>query len=374
MVSVMLDQVSKVFEGEKRTPVHALNLLNLDVRPSECLVLVGPSGSGKSTILRLIAGLENTTSGSIYIGESSMQDVSPRDRQVAMVFQSDTLYPHMNVYDNLAFGLKLRGKPRTEIHARVQEIATMLNIHSCLHRIPETLSGGERQRVALGRSMVLDPKVFLLDEPFSSLDTDLRTRLRLELKSLHRKLGCTMIVVTHDQAEALALGDRIAVIELGTILQVGTPSDVYHRPSHVFVAQFLGRPPMNLVRGFLEYKKESVHFTESSCSESGFKLVFDSNTPLPSRDMEGREVLLGFRPEQCYLCPVNDPEMDFAVVVETTEFLGSETIVHVQSQLHELAVRQTHLVQACSGTQLGLRINRNGMVWFDSASGKSVPI
>src|ERR1700686_2627732 len=240
MAGVTLDHLTKKY-GE----VTAVNDLNIQIRDQEFLVLVGPSGCGKSTALRMIAGLEEITGGDLYIGDRRVNDVAPKDRDIAMVFQSYALYPHMSVYDNMAFGLKLRKRPKPEIERRVKEAAELLGLQNLLLRKPKQLSGGEQQRVALGRAIVREPQVFLMDEPLSNLDAKLRVHTRAELKGLQQQLGTTTVFVTHDQAEAMTMADRIAVMDHGALQQVGTPDDVYDRPANPFVAHFMGRPPMN---------------------------------------------------------------------------------------------------------------------------------
>src|SRR6202140_2652419 len=240
MAGVTLDHITKKY-GE----VTAVNDLNIQIRDQEFLVLVGPSGCGKSTALRMIAGLEEITGGDLYIGDRRVNDVAPKDRDIAMVFQSYALYPHMSVYDNMAFGLKLRKRPKPEIERRVKEAGELLGLQNLLLRKPKQLSGGEQQRVALGRAIVREPQVFLMDEPLSNLDAKLRVHTRAELKGLQQQLGTTTVFVTHDQAEAMTMADRIAVLDHGALQQVGTPDDVYDRPANLFVAQFMGSPPMN---------------------------------------------------------------------------------------------------------------------------------
>src|SRR5579884_2630274 len=247
MAGVTLEHVVKRF-GD----VVAVNDVSIEIEDKEFLVLVGPSGCGKSTILRLIAGLEELTDGNIYIGNRLVNDVAPKDRDIAMVFQSYALYPHMSVYDNLAFGLRLRHTPKKEIDRRVHEAAEILGIEMLLNRKPKQLSGGQRQRVALGRAIVREPQVFLMDEPLSNLDAKLRVATRAELVKLHRRLQTTVIYVTHDQVEAMTMGNRIAVLRDGMLQQLGTPQDVYSKPANMFVAGFIGSPAMNFFRGELQ--------------------------------------------------------------------------------------------------------------------------
>src|SRR5579862_5064811 len=246
MAGLTLDHISKKY-GE----VTAVNDLNIQIRDQEFLVLVGPSGCGKSTALRMIAGLEEITGGDLYIGDRRVNDVAPKDRDIAMVFQSYALYPHMSVYDNMAFGLKLRKRPKQEIDRRVKEAAELLGLQNLLQRKPKQLSGGQRQRVALGRAIVREPQVFLMDEPLSNLDAKLRVQMRAEILNLQRELRTTTLYVTHDKVEALTMGDRMAVMRKGVLQQSGPPQELYDRPVNLFVATFIGSPAMNLVLGTL---------------------------------------------------------------------------------------------------------------------------
>ena len=373
VVSVKLDQVSKIFVRSDKSLVHALDHLELEVNPGELLILLGPSGCGKTSALRLIAGLENPSSGSVQMEGKSMAQVLPQDRKVAMVFQSDALYPHMTAYQNMAFGLKLRGLSKSETDSIVIETASLLEVSHCLKQLPETLSGGERKRVALGRATVLKPDVFLLDEPLSNLEPDLRSRLRFQIKQLHRKLGCTVILVTHDQAEALSLGDRIAVMKAGRILQVGIPSEVYRRPANVFVAQFLGMPPMNLIQGFLERKGPDLVFTESDESNHGFQFSLSANSQLLPDGMDRRGVVLGFRPENGVLCSKDHPKKKGDVELVSCDFLGFETIWHVRTLLNNLVIRRNDEPSFEVGSKCGFQIPSEAMVWFDLKTGQAIP-
>lgn len=308
MSTVLLKNLTKTFDASPRPDrergVPAVRDISLEVRSGELLVLVGPSGSGKSTVLRLIAGLEEPEQGEIYIGERLVTAVrerkltawvEPKDRDIAMVFQNYALYPHMSVSDNLAFGLKMRKTPREEIRQRVAETAKVLGIEPLLDRKPRQLSGGERQRVALGRAIVRHPKAFLFDEPLSNLDASLRVGMRAEIKRLHSRLATTAIYVTHDQVEAMTLGDRIAVMKEGSIFQVGTPLELYEHPANLFVATFIGSPPMNLLRGRLEVRG-GAQFSHPALARP----LTLKNTParMPS---SGSDVILGIRPEHISL-------------------------------------------------------------------------
>jgi sn-glycerol 3-phosphate transport system ATP-binding protein len=304
VADVELTHVTKRFENGH----VALDDLSLEVEDGEFLILVGPSGCGKTTALRLIAGLERCTAGSIRIGERVVDDVSPRDRDIAMVFQNYALYPHMTVRRNLAFGLKQRHTPKPEIDRRVREVSAILGLDDLLTRRPAQLSGGQRQRVAMGRSLVREPAVFLLDEPLSNLDAKLRVQMRAELKRIHLRLGITTIYVTHDQVEAMTLGDRIVVMSGGRVQQIGRPRDVYRRPVNLFVAGFIGSPPMNLLRG-----------TASDGRITAGELVLD----VAAGD---RDVAVGIRPESLVRDPADGPAFELAV--EVVEPLGEQVVVH----------------------------------------------
>ena len=288
MARILLENVTKIYEGK----VTAVRNFNLNVADGEFMVIVGPSGCGKTTTLRMIAGLEEATSGNIYIGDSLANNVPPRDRDVAMVFQNHALYPHMTAYQNMAFALKMRNVPGSEIEKRVEEAAHLLGIRHLLDRRPRSLSGGQRQRVALGRAIVRNPRAFLFDEPLSNLDAGLRLTIRAELKSLHRKLKISTIYVTHDQAEAMSLGDRICVVRDGEIQQTASPMDVYDRPVNKFVASFLGTPAMNFFDGSLKLKNDTAYF---SIGNESIRLPQHLRALL--RNYYDRQMLLGVRPE-----------------------------------------------------------------------------
>jgi multiple sugar transport system ATP-binding protein len=287
MAGVTLKNLTKAFKD-----VVAVNDLNLDIIDKEFMVLVGPSGCGKTTALRMVAGLEEATDGEIYIGDRLVNDVSPKDRDIAMVFQNYALYPHMSVYDNMAFGLKLRKVPREEIRKRVDDVAKMLGLDALLHRKPKQLSGGQRQRVALGRAIVREPKVFLMDEPLSNLDAKLRVQTRAELIKLHRRLGITTVYVTHDQVEAMTMGDRIAVMSDGLLQQVDTPLNLYNHPTNRFVAGFIGSPAMN----FIEMRVERAG-DETTLTTAGLKLTAPKDKAEALAAYIGKTVIFGIRPE-----------------------------------------------------------------------------
>jgi ABC-type sugar transport system ATPase subunit len=318
MARVEFDGATKVYPG----PVVALDRLTLDVADGEFLILVGPSGCGKTTALRMVAGLERISDGTISIGDRVVNEVPPKDRDIAMVFQNYALYPHMTVEKNLGFGLRRRRIPREDVRQRVDEISEMLGLEDLLRRRPGQLSGGQRQRVAMGRALVREPEVFLLDEPLSNLDAKLRVQMRSELKRLHDRIGVTTIYVTHDQVEAITLGERIAVLSEGVLQQVGPPQEVYDHPANVFVAGFIGSPPMNLLRGRATGGRIAVGDVE----------FVDPQAP------EG-EVLVGIRPEG--LRPVGQDHAGpvLEVCVEVVEPLGDEVLVHGSVAARDAGVR-----------------------------------
>lgn len=321
MARILLENVTKVFDGE----VTAVSNFNLEIPDGEFMVIVGPSGCGKTTTLRMIAGLEEMTSGNIYIGDSLVNDVSPKDRDVAMVFQNYALYPHMNAWHNMAFSLKMRNVPRAERKKRIKEAAKLLGIEHLLRRKPGALSGGQCQRVALGRAIVRNPRVFLFDEPLSNLDAGLRLTTRAELKSLHQRFGTTTIYVTHDQAEAMSLGGRICVVRDGEIQQTAGPMEVYERPVNKFVAGFLGTPPMNFFAGSLKLKNDSAYF---AIGNDAVRLPQRLKTVL--QEYDGKQMVMGVRPEN--ISPHQYPGLtDNAVsaTVNVIEPVGNRTDVYL---------------------------------------------
>ena len=322
MASVTYENVTKQF-GD----VVAVQDMNLEIPDKEFLVLVGPSGCGKSTALRLLAGLEEMTSGTIKIGDRVVNDVAPKDRDIAMVFQSYALYPHMSVYDNLAFGLKLRKTPKEEIDSRVKEAADILGIGTLLARKPKQLSGGQRQRVALGRAIVRKPNVFLMDEPLSNLDAKLRVQTRAEISKLHQQLQTTFIYVTHDQTEAMTMGTRIAVMKLGILQQVDTPQSLYDSPDNMFVAGFIGSPAMN----FFEMQISGTA-QEMYAEGPGFKLRLPADKGQALDGYLGKQVVFGIRPEDIHDREYAPPGIIAEAVtaaVDVTELMGSEVYVYL---------------------------------------------
>ncbi len=354
MARVVWDQVTKKF-GQ----VVALDNLTLTAEDGEFLVLVGPSGCGKTTALRLVAGLEEPTSGLIWIGDRVVNDLPPRDRDVAMVFQSYALYPHMSVYDNMAFGLKLRGFPKAEIDRRVKQVAEILGIADLLDRKPRQLSGGQRQRVALGRAIVREPKVFLMDEPLSNLDAKLRVQTRAELKKLHQALKTTTVYVTHDQVEAMTMGTRIAVMNKGVLQQVDTPQNVYEHPANIFVAGFIGSPAMNFFKGRLFSQDSKLYIDledfKVELSEQLGKALLAGGA--------GPEVVLGVRPEHIRLA--GPKGSGIRCRVEVVEPLGSETLVHVTSGRHTWTVWLAGMLNVEAGMILELEFDPEKLHLFD---------
>ena len=315
MAEVVFDHVTRIYPGNDKPSVDDLNL---DIKDGEFLVLVGPSGCGKSTTLRMLAGLEEVNKGRILIGGKDVTTMQPKDRDIAMVFQNYALYPHMTVYKNMAFGLELRKMPKDDIDKRVREAAKILEIEHLLDRKPKALSGGQRQRVAMGRAIVREPKVFLMDEPLSNLDAKLRVQTRTQIAALQRQLGVTTLYVTHDQTEALTMGDRIAVIKLGILQQVGAPTELYDRPANVFVAGFIGSPSMNLnthpvVNGKAKIGEDTVDLP----AEAVNKLTAEDNG----------QIVVGFRPEDAGLAPADDPNA-FSLKVVNVEDLGSDGYIY----------------------------------------------
>ncbi len=324
MADVRFEHVYKRY-GEN-TPV--ITDLNLHIQDHEFLVLVGPSGCGKSTALRMIAGLEEISEGTLYIGDRAVNDVAPKDRDIAMVFQNYALYPHMSVFDNMAFSLKLRGTPKEEIEQRVNKAADMLGIREYLPRKPKALSGGQRQRVALGRALVREPKVFLLDEPLSNLDAKLRVATRTEIARLHQATQTTFVYVTHDQVEAMTMGDRIAVLNAGIIQQLGSPQELYERPANLFVAGFIGSPAMDFFNGSV---KRTANGADLMIGDRTVSLGGASAAAAANAASSGeRKVVAGIRPEDFQLASESDPNTILGVV-DVVEHLGNEQLIYMQS-------------------------------------------
>ena len=354
MADLQLKHIYKRYAGN----VTAVSDFCIDIEDKEFIILVGPSGCGKSTTLRMIAGLEEISEGEVYIGGKLMNDVPPKDRDIAMVFQSYALYPHMTVYDNMAFALKLRKTPKDEIKKRVTEAAKILDIEHLLDRKPKALSGGQRQRVAMGRAIVRSPKVFLMDEPLSNLDAKLRVAMRTEIKKLHNRLKTTFVYVTHDQVEAMTMGTRIVVMKDGFVQQIDTPSNLYNNPCNQFVAGFIGSPQMNFIDVTIEKKDSGV------CAVFG-----DQSVKIPDgkaaalADYIGKEVVLGIRPEdihddEAFLSTY--PEATVDAYVEVTEMMGAETYLYltVNSTACTARVNQRSATKAEDSVKVGFDCNR----------------
>jgi multiple sugar transport system ATP-binding protein len=350
--------------NKKYDEVHAVIDVNLDIHDQEFVVLVGPSGCGKTTTLRMVAGLESITSGHISIDEKVVNELPPMDRDIAMVFQNYALYPHMSVYDNMAFGLKMRRFDKGEIAKRVQEAADILGIGQLLKRKPRQLSGGQRQRVALGRAIVRHPQVFLFDEPLSNLDAKLRVQMRVELKKLHERLGTTAIYVTHDQVEAMTLGDRVVVMRDGRVQQVGDPMELYNEPANRFVAGFIGSPSMNFAEVRIAGGNGSIW-----AEAEGMRLKVPA--PLRARlaRYAGKGATLGVRPEDLHIAGAADPdELCFDAAVEVIERLGSEILLDVAVGPHTMVASVEPTATAKVHEKLRLAINPSRVHFFDTES------
>jgi multiple sugar transport system ATP-binding protein len=358
MASVTYDNVSKRF-GD----VVAVNTLNLEIQDKEFLVLVGPSGCGKSTALRCLAGLEEITDGRILIGDRVVNDVPPKDRNIAMVFQSYALYPHMSVYDNMAFGLKLRKTPKDEINRRVQEAAKILGIETLLDRKPKQLSGGQRQRVALGRAIVREPSVFLLDEPLSNLDAKLRVQTRAELIKLHQRLGTTFIYVTHDQMEAMTMADRIAVLKDGLLQQIDTPQNLYDHPGNIFVAGFIGSPSMNFFNATITGSGDEL-FVDAGT----FRVKITPGIRARLKDGAGKKVVFGIRPEDIYFPGFVAPgvtTVDVESTVDVTELMGNEIIMYLMCGTYPYLARVDPRARVKLGEKVNMAFNADKVHLFE---------
>ncbi len=359
MANVSLQNVSKNFGG-----VQAVSHFNLDVEDKEFLVLLGPSGCGKSTTLRMIAGLEELSDGNIYIGERRVNDIPPRDRNIAMVFQNYALYPHMTVYENMAFGLTLRKYPKDEINQRVKEAADILGIHDLLSRKPKALSGGQRQRVAVGRAIVRKPDVFLFDEPLSNLDAKLRGQMRAELSKLHDQLNTTIIYVTHDQMEAMTMATKIVVMNDGVIQQVGSPMEIYDYPINKFVGGFIGNPGMNFLSAKIVSEKAKLYIDTGS-----FQLRIPDKKASFLQNLVNRDVILGIRPEHFENTVFGDNSVvteTVTVRVEVVETLGSEVQLGVVSGDHNLVARVDPRTKAIRHQEIQLKVNMEKIHIFET--------
>jgi len=356
MGSISLRKVEKVY-GHGPKAVKVIHGVDAEIADGEFIVIVGPSGCGKSTLLRMVAGLEEVTAGEISIGARVVNEVEPAERDIAMVFQNYALYPHMSVYDNMAYGLKIAKVPKAEIEQRVQKAAKILELGQLLDRKPRQLSGGQRQRVAMGRAIVRQPQVFLFDEPLSNLDAKLRAQTRLEIQKLHAELGVTSLFVTHDQVEAMTLAQRMIVMNAGVMEQIGTPEEVYHRPATTFVAGFIGAPPMNLIPG---------HAQGSHFSVGGQQLALPGPVP------RAGELILGLRPEHADFNPGGEG-VHWPLKVEVVEMLGAERLVYgrLGDALFTLRIDAT-LTPPKAGDTVPLHAPLDHLHWFDAASQKRV--
>ncbi len=379
MAAVQVENLCKTFPGEKKTAGKlAVDHVSFRVEPGEFLVLVGPSGCGKSTTLRLIAGLEEISSGTIQIGGSPVNDVLPKDRDIAMVFQNYALYPHMSVFENMAFGLTLRGLPAAEIRSRVEEAAAVLGLTSpdnLLPRKPKALSGGQRQRVALGRAMVRKPKVFLFDEPLSNLYAKMRVEMREEIVQLHRRVGATMIYVTHDQVEAMTMADRIVVLHQGRVQQISPPRELYDRPANRFVAGFIGSPPMNFLTGRLVSTSGRTEFREKDGAQPGLSLPVPAEVAEKLPASRDGDVVLGLRPEHLHEFQGQTPpgQSVWEATLTRIEPIVPETLLHLKTAGHTLLARWPNLEKALrEGERIRLLADLTRASFFCPVSGVSL--
>ncbi len=371
MADVILKHVGKLFKSKKSgEDVWAVKDFNLEIKDKEFCVFVGPSGCGKTTTLRMVAGLEDATEGEIYIGDVLVNNMQPKDRNIAMVFQNYALYPHMTVFNNMAFGLKLRGMPKKEIKQRVEEAAEILEITHLLNRKPKALSGGQRQRVAVGRAIVRRPKVFLFDEPLSNLDAKLRVEMRTQLKKIHKTLEATIIYVTHDQIEAMTMGDQIVIMKDGLIQQIADPITLYDKPNNKFVAGFIGTPPMNFVECLVVKRGKEIYLDEG-------KISLQVNSPISDmlEKCVDTKVIFGIRPEDIYdkffarsipgCCPVK-------LKVDLIEPMGNEVYVHLTTGQNLLLARLDSHVKAEVEKDLEVVFNMNKIHIFDAETNKTI--
>ncbi|MFH0299187.1 sn-glycerol-3-phosphate ABC transporter ATP-binding protein UgpC [Bradyrhizobium sp. 31Argb] len=359
MSRVIIRSLNKRFDG-----VHAVKDVNLEIHDKEFVVLVGPSGCGKTTTLRMVAGLESITSGEIMIGDRIVNELPPMDRDIAMVFQNYALYPHMSVYDNMAFGLKMRGFDRAEIANRVKAAAEILGIEEQLQRKPRQLSGGQRQRVALGRAIVRHPQVFLFDEPLSNLDAKLRIQMRVEIKKIHVRLGTTAIYVTHDQVEAMTLGDRVVVMKDGLVQQVGEPLELYNEPANRFVAGFIGSPAMNFATVEMADAEGALW-----ARHEGIRIKLPTELAGRLRPHVGENVTLGIRPEDLHVASGSDmADLSFDAVVEVIEKLGSQILLDVRVGPNTMVAAVEPTVKAKVHDRLRLALNPDRLYFFDRVS------
>ncbi len=366
MAKVILENLCKIYPGD----VVAVSDANLEIDDQEFVVLVGPSGCGKSTTLRMVAGLEEISKGSIYIDGRKINDVPPKNRDIAMVFQNYALYPHMSVYKNMAFGLKLRKYPKAEIDERVREAGEILGISELLERKPKELSGGQRQRVAVGRAIVRKPKAFLFDEPLSNLDAKMRVQMRTEISKLHTRLDATMIYVTHDQVEAMTMGDRIVVMKDGIIQQVAPPLELYDQPVNRFVAGFIGSPPMNFFDGAIEQRDGGLYFNEGT-----FSVRLDEAAAAKVVKMVGKDIAFGIRPEDiddARFAADTDPGHRMKAKVEVVEPMGAEVFIYLNTGKNDFIARLDAHDKATVNEDIDLIMDMQKAHFFDPESGEAL--
>jgi multiple sugar transport system ATP-binding protein len=371
MATVLIENLVKIYPGSGGPDVKVVHGINLEIKDREFMVLVGPSGCGKSTTLRMVAGLEEISGGTISIDGRVVNNVLPKDRDIAMVFQNYALYPHMTVYENMAFGLKLRKFPKAEIDARVREAAAMLGLDAYLDRKPKALSGGQRQRVAVGRAIVRKPKVFLFDEPLSNLDAKMRVSTRTEISKLHDRLGATMIYVTHDQVEAMTMGDRICVMKDGHIMQVAEPLELYNHPENLFVAGFIGSPAMNFFRGTVRQNGAALEFVETNEKGAPAIITLDAGLVQRARGHIGKPVVLGIRPED--VCDASaavnrEPGRTLEVTVEVCEPMGSETYLYLTTGASAFVARVGPTGRFDSGQKVNVTLRLENAHLFDAVT------
>jgi multiple sugar transport system ATP-binding protein len=369
MSEVTLKGIKKIYPGN----VMAVKEFSMEIADKEFIVLVGPSGCGKTTTLRMIAGLEEITEGELYIGDKLVNNVPPKDRDIAMVFQNYALYPHMTVYENMAFGLKLKKVPKAEIDERVKNAASILEIESLLDRRPKALSGGQRQRVALGRAIVREPKVFLMDEPLSNLDAKLRVQMRTEIAKLHKRLETTFIYVTHDQTEAMTMGTRIVIMKDGEIQQMDSPQNAYDKPNNLFVACFIGSPQMNILD--VEVVGKGVEVELKLGDGSTITITGERQALLRDMGYVGKKVNLGIRPENLHDAEVDPLSSDFSILkgkVEVAELMGSETFLYFAIGSQQITARVDSHSRMRAGDAVELQFHRDKIHLFDMETGKAI--
>ncbi len=365
MAGLLLDKINKIYSNG----FHAVKDFELEIKDKEFIILVGPSGCGKSTTLRMIAGLEEISSGKLYIGDRFVNDILPKDRDIAMVFQNYALYPHMTVYDNMAFGLKLHKKRKSDIDRRVKEASKTLGIDNLLDRKPKQLSGGQKQRVALGRAIVRNPQVFLMDEPLSNLDAKLRVQMRTELIKLHNELNTTFVYVTHDQTEAMTMGSRIVVMKDGVIQQIADPQIIYEKPINMFVAGFIGSPQMNFIKCILREKDGRIY---AKYYDFLIDLPDNKYKDIKDNDYINKEVILGIRPENIIIKSDSNSLGTMKAKVDVKEFLGCDTYLHLSLNQKLLIVRIKPDIDIKVNTEVNISFDMKKIHLFDKETSKSI--